>query len=95
MRNEAVIRVRLKTSSEGGRKTAITGSVYGCPLFVDGQGFDCRISLEGKTLELGGTYILSVKFMNPSAVLPLLHPGKEISLWEGKEIARGIVLSSD
>jgi hypothetical protein len=55
------IEVRFKTSAEGGRQTPITipahaGYYYDCPLFIDGEGFDCRILLKGVTLELGKTY---------------------------------------
>jgi len=33
-----------------------------------------------------------VKFLRPDLVLPKLSPGKQISLWEGKEIATGSVI---
>ncbi len=65
MKPDAIIEVRFKTMTEGGRQGAIVGEFYGCPLFVDGKAFDCRLSLDGKTLPLGETYELAVKFMNP------------------------------
>jgi hypothetical protein len=91
MQPDAVIEVRFKTPSEQGRQGAIVGQVYGCPLIVDDEAFDCRIYLEGKTLELGKAYEVGVKFLNPQLALPHLSPGKAISLWEGREVATGKV----
>jgi hypothetical protein len=92
MKAEAVIEVRFKTTAEGGRRTDIVGYIYGCPLSVDGKKFDCRMVLDGKTLKLGETYELLVEFLWPDLALPELSPGKDISLWEGREIATGRVL---
>ena len=88
---DAIIEVRFKTYSEGGRKTPITGSVYNCPLFVKDTGFDCRIALNESPIELGVTYELPVWFLNKELVLPHIWPGVAIYLWEGKEIAKGTV----
>jgi len=41
------------TADEGGRKAPIIGDFYSCPLFVDGQAFECRIFLETKGVEPG------------------------------------------
>jgi hypothetical protein len=90
---DAVVRVRFKTSDEGGRKTEIAGQVYACPMFFDGQGFECRLSLNGLTLKLGEYYELPVKFMNRDLVQSNLFPGKEFMIWEGKDIGAGLVLA--
>lgn len=92
MQPDAIIEVRFKTTPENGRQSSVVGDVYGCPLFVDGEAFDCRMQLDGKTLVLGKTYELGVKFLNPQLALPHLSPGKAVSLWEGKEIAVGKVM---
>jgi len=91
------IEVRFKTAAEGGRQTAITipehaDSHYGCPLFVDGEGFDCRILVKGRTLELGQTYELPIKFLFPNLALPKISVGKSVKLWEGTDIAVGKVI---
>lgn len=86
---DAIIEVRFKTPSEGGRKTPITGNMYSCPLLIDGEGFDCRIWLGNKKIELGKIYDLEVSFLFRSLAKPHLNIGREISLWEGKEIANG------
>jgi hypothetical protein len=93
MNADAIIEIRFKTTAEGGRQDAIVGTFYGCPLFIDGEAFDCRLSLNGKTLLLGETYKLPVKFLNRDLVLPKLSQGKTVILWEGKEVATGRVLS--
>jgi hypothetical protein len=49
--------------------------------------------LNALTLELGNTYELPIKFLNPSLALPKLSPGKAVKLWEGKDIAIGNVVA--
>lgn len=93
MKPEAIIRIRFLTAEEGGRKTAIEGSRYGCPIIVNQQGYDCRFLLDGEgRFDLGETYEIPVKFLNPGLALKELKEGTEISLWEGKTIARGEVI---
>jgi hypothetical protein len=97
MQPDAIVEVRFKTTVEGGRESAvgIDNSVadwYGCPLVVDGEAFDCRLLLAGRRLELGGTYEVPVKFLNPQLVLPRLTAGTQFVLWEGKDIATGKVV---
>ena len=96
MTPDAIISVRFNTSEENGRSTAVGSShtdFYACPFFIDGEAFDCRIFLPGKVLELGMYYEVPVKFMNSDLVLSKLAVGKKFSLWEGKFVAVGTVLS--
>ncbi len=92
MMPDVFLEVRFKTPDEGGRNTPIRGDFYACPLFVDGEGFDCRLLIKDVTLELGQWYELPVKFMNKDLVLPKLSVGKAVTLWEGKDVASGKVL---
>ena len=92
MKPDAKINVRFFTTPEGGRTTAVEGQFYGCPLFVDNEAFDCRLLLEGRRLELGTTYEVPVKFLFPELALPKLAVGKEVLLWEGRNVARGQVI---
>ncbi|MFA7062024.1 MAG: hypothetical protein WC156_14550, partial [Pedobacter sp.] len=87
-----IIEVRFKTPDENGRQTDVTGNYYACPLIVDDEGFDCRLLLSGRHLELGKTYQVPVKFMNWQLVQPRLHEGKSFILWEGKDVATGIIM---
>ena len=63
MKPDAIINVRFLTTAEGGRNTAVEGQFYACPLFVDNEGFDCRLLLEGRRLELGSAYEVPIKFL--------------------------------
>lgn len=94
MTPDAFFEVRFKTPEEGGRKTSIVGSFYACPLFIEGEkeGFDCRLLLGGKTLELGQSYCVPVKFMNRNLVFSKLKVGANMTFWEGKNIGLGKVL---
>ena len=66
MKQEAIIHIRFLTSAEGGRTSPISGEKYGCPIMVDGAGFDCRFVLNETTcFELGGSYEIPVNFLNP------------------------------
>ncbi|MES2996029.1 MAG: hypothetical protein V4733_04380 [Verrucomicrobiota bacterium] len=97
MKPDALIRVRFLTSTEGGRESGIFASRYGCPVFIDGyaeHGFDCRFLLDADTcFELGSTHDVKIKFMNPDLALPHMKKGTSISLWEGRTIATGQVVS--
>lgn len=95
MKPDAIIRVRFFLPSEGGRNTPVKGNYYSCPLFIDGEGFDCRILLSGQQLCLGKTYELPIKFLYPKDALPKLSIGKKIALWEGRCIADGYLLQTD
>src|SRR5258705_3438512 len=95
MKPDAIIKIRLKTTADGGRQSAIAIAKhpFGCPLFVSGEAFDCRFLIEDRTLELGGTYEVPIKFLHPDLALPKLSVGTPVTLWEGRDIATGKVLS--
>lgn len=92
MKPDIIINVRFFTTAEGGRSTAVEGQFYACPLFVENEGFDCRLLLEGRRLELGSTYEVPVKFLYRELALPELTVGKEVLLWEGRNVAKGQVV---
>jgi hypothetical protein len=88
-----LIELRFKPSNEGGRSADVSGDVYGIPLVVGGEAFDCRLLLDGKTLKLGETYTVPAAFLRPELVLPQLSPNQKVSLWEGREIGTGRVIT--
>ena len=92
MKADAIITVRFFTSAEGGRKTSITGSKYGCPLIINNQGYDCRFALDDISIELGNEYTIPIAFLVPEEALKKLRIDSKISLWEGKVIAIGSVI---
>lgn len=93
MEPDVHVKVRFKTAEEGGRQSAVSGDFYACPFLVEGKGFDSRLLLAGRRLELGETYEVPVKFLNPQKVLPYLTEGQAFILWEGKDVAAGSVIS--
>lgn len=98
MNADIYIKVRFKTSEEGGRKTSVKRKTalgpdfYGCPLMVDGTAYDSRLLIEDREIELGKYYEIPVKFLDKDLALPNLAVGKNITLLEGKEIANGQVI---
>jgi hypothetical protein len=92
MECDITIELRFKTTTEGGRKNSIIGGVYSCPMLIDGEAFECRLYFENKTIQLGESYVVNVKFMNPDIVLPKLAIGKRVALWEGKIVGDGNVI---
>ncbi len=98
MRADIYINVRFKTYAEGGRKTSLKRKFplgvdfYACPMIIDGTAYDCRLLIGDQELKLGKYYEVPVKFLNKDLVLPNLFVGKNIVLWEGKEVASGTVI---
>lgn len=93
MKSDITIEVRFRTTEEGGRSGPVVGAQFSCPMLISGEAFDCRLLTEGQPLHLGEIYDLPVKFLNADVALPKLSEGMGISLWEGRVIADGKVLS--
>lgn len=93
---DALIKVRFLTPQEGGRNHDIVGEKYGCPLMINDEGFDCRFVLDTeKHFILGETYNINIKFLNPYHAGKVLKEGQKITLWEGKTIATGKIVTLD
>lgn len=83
MQPDVVLRLRLRTTAEGGRNG---------PVFINpGMHFDCRWLVDGRALELGHEHDVPVKFLSFALVAPLLAVGKEIQMWEGGVFADGVI----
>ncbi|WEF35480.1 hypothetical protein [Pseudoduganella chitinolytica] len=91
MQADALITVRFLSPEEGGRAQPASGRTFGCPLFVDGEGYDCRLLLDGLVLQPGQQYELPVKFLRREHAEERLRIGAPITLWEGKTIASGTI----
>lgn len=93
MKADIYIKVRFKTSAEGGRKTPLKRKnplgpdFYACPMLINGKWYDCRLLIGNSEIELGEYYEIPVKFLDKDLVLPNLFIGENITLWEGKEVA--------
>jgi|GEM_PF-4661680 len=98
MKIDVYIKVRFKTSEEGGRKTSLKRKIpfgvdfYACPMIIDDCFYDCRLLIGDMEIELGRYYELSVVFLDRESALQNLVAGKNISLWEGTEVATGQIV---
>lgn len=98
MRPDIYIKIRFKTTSEGGRKSSINRKrpsgpdFYACPLIANDKAYECRLLIGDKKIELGKYYKIPVKFLEKDLVMPHLSIGEKILLWEGKVVAEGIVV---
>lgn len=94
MKPDAIIAIRFKTTGEGGRQgpLLIADHPFGCPVFIDGEAFDCRFVVRDQAFELGATYEIPIKFLRLDLVASHLRVGKVVTLWEGKEIGSGQIV---
>ena len=60
-------------------------------MIIDDKAYDCRLLIGDQKLIPGLHYKVPVVFVNRDLALPNLSVGKNITLWEGKEIADGQV----
>jgi hypothetical protein len=91
MSPDLLLRVKLKTTAEGGRSGDVVGPDYRCPLIVGGRGFDCRF-LPFDRLILGVEKNIQVKLLNKDLAISHMVIGQRIELWEGRVIGVAIVL---
>ncbi len=92
MNSDVYIRVKFKTTGEGGRKSPIRGVFYGCPMIIEGAAYDCRLLIDNAVLDLGSEYEVPVKFLNKNTLMDNLKVGIRFFLWEGKEVAEGEII---
>ena len=97
-RIDAKVRVGLRPTSEGGRKSAIPPIIYRCPVFFGAQrkeANDCVFFLnriEGRLEPGGPSVVVPVAFLALDLVAAKLHPGAKFTLWEGRAIGDAEVL---
>lgn len=91
MHSDLLLRVRLKTTAEGGRLRDINGPTYHCPLLVQSRGFDCRF-LSFERVRLGVDQNIEVKLLDRESALPFLVVGRTIHIWEGRVIGEAVIL---
>lgn len=98
----AIAKIRFLSTDEGGRTQPIPVRNYGCPVFFEGipelsnHGYDCRVLVpkHGAEITPGETVEqLEMIFLFPEDVFPFVRNGTRFSLWEGKTIAHGEILS--
>lgn len=90
---QAIARVRLLTTLEGGREERTPRDFFGCVFCLDGEHNDCRLLLaDTGPLEPGQKAEVPLVFTSPDLVIPRLRVGSRFTLWEGRHIADGEVL---
>ena len=94
MQPDIIARITMFAPNAGGKSSAIPAVRYGCPLFINGQGFDCRLLLDQVEHELvpGATTEVPIKFLYFDLVRNLLMPGVRFTLWEIKHFAEGEII---
>lgn len=91
---DAIVNIEMLPTSEGGRSGPTPPNQFSCLLQVSGRNFDCRLHLTGSgSLLPGGSATVPVTFLYPEDVLPLLAVGTSITLWDGRVVATGRVIS--
>jgi hypothetical protein len=97
-----IANIRLRTTEEGGRRQSILATTYGCAVFFENvpelqeHGYDCRMLLAelGSTVDPGDSVEgVPLTFLSADEVMPHMKPGVSFSLWEGKTIGAGTVVS--
>lgn len=94
MQPDIFAKVTMFASDAGGKTLAIPAVRYGCPLFINGRGFDCRLLLDqvGHGLEPGDAAEIPIKFLYFDLVRSHLAPGVRFTLWEMRDFAEGEIL---
>jgi hypothetical protein len=92
MNPQFLLSVKFWPSNCGGRKGPVKGEYYACPLLLGEEAFDCRLLLNGTTLELGSTYEVPAVLLNPEAAHQKILLGTRVRLWEGREVGEAVVV---
>jgi hypothetical protein len=96
------VRITLLRTDQGGRTQALPAGRFGCPVFFEGipeladSGYDCRLVVPDRDTTVApgeSADDIEALFLSPEVVLPHLRPGVRFTLWEGKTIGKGEVVS--
>lgn len=82
--------IKFFPSSEGGRKGATPGTIYGCPLSFSGSLRDCRMLLdEVGPIAPGDEKEVPIKMLDIDSAREFLHEGAEFEVWDGRVVGTG------
>jgi hypothetical protein len=96
------VKITFLSKENGGRSQAIPVMDFGCPVYFEDipelseHAYDCRLLISGygKSISPGDTVEdLKMIFLSPDEVISHLQKGTRFTLWEGKTIAQGEVVS--
>ncbi len=90
---DIIANIKFYSTENGGRKSAISTNFYGCIFSLEDSKHDCRLLLENIGAVAPGENKKSVpiKFLCADLVIPKIKAGSKFYLWEGGNIAEGVV----
>lgn len=97
-------KITFLSTEDGGCSQPIPVMNFGCPVFIEGvpelseHAYDCRLLVSelGKPISPGDVIDrLPMVFLSSDEVIPHLRKGTRFTLWEGRTIACGEVVSID
>jgi hypothetical protein len=92
--NTITAKISLLTTEKGGRQNSVITDKLHCMFDLNGELFDCRISLLGVgSLHPGQSAELPISFLSPQTVIPKLKIGTQFKLREMRIIGEGMVTS--
>lgn len=84
--------IRFYSSNDGGRRMPVTREIFTCPFKFENQLYDCGIFLKDiGCIYPGETKTVPVKFLSPDLIKPRLKQNAKFYLWDGRDIAEGII----
>lgn len=90
---DLIAEIKFFLPFQGERRTDPKPSkFYACPLFINGNGFDCRILTNEKVIHLGTSYQFPIVFLDWDFASPHMNVGTQFVIWEGKNIGEGRIL---
>lgn len=91
---DIIAEIHMYSTKHGGKKKVIHNIQFGCPLFYQGEGFDCRILLDqvGASLGPGQITRVPIKFLFPELIKSRLTSGDQFTLWDAGIFAEGKVI---
>jgi hypothetical protein len=92
---DIVVEIRLHPSEVNGRLSSICPGEYRGVLGINSEHFSARwvVPVGGDLAPGGRAGTFGIQFLFPEAALPHFKAGAVFTVWEGKEIGSGRVLS--
>jgi hypothetical protein len=91
---DIMAKIRMYSHAEGGKCKVISDDQFGCPLYFEGEGFDCRLLLTPviSSLHAGDTAEVPIQFLYPEYIKSRLKKGDKFTLWDLRTFAEGEIL---
>ena len=88
-----IAKVRFFSEKKGGRKSPTPKKIFGCPMVIKNNYYDCRLVLNDiGSIKPGNDIVVPIIFLDPQTVLPIIKKNDKFELWDGGIIAEGKVL---